>query len=404
MNKKGKLWLAISLVGLLVVMAISNISFAKIWGIPGDIYVSYQEVENANNEGQFGKFINIELKNNEVNTGDIGSETGEIVFKLFGLIPIKKVSVKIFPEEDVYVGGVPIGLSVNTEGAMVVSNTIIDTNSGEVLKNKQIEAGDIIQYFNNTEIKSVEDLTKFIHESKEENANITLLRNGKQHSFNVSLLKNENEEYKLGIWVRDNLAGIGTLTFVEKNTGKFGALGHSVTNGKDENVVPITEGEVFACNIVNIEKGEKNKPGELQCVFLERNRKGAIEKNTNVGIFGKLDNSEGLIDANKCAKLGGRLAVKPGEAKIISCVSGIREEYEIEIIKVNNQKSSSDKSFVFRVKDERLLALTGGIVQGMSGSPIMQNGKLIGAVTHVFIADSTKGYGVYSDWMLENIQ
>ena len=167
--------------------------------------------------------------------------------------------------------------------------------------------------------------------------------------------------------------------------------------------MPIIDGNTYSSNLVRIEKGKKNKPGELQCVFVERNKQGEVVSNTEVGVFGQLDNIADLVDTNKKVKLGGRLSVKPGGAKIISCVSGLREEYDIEIIKVNHQKTSGDKSFVFRVKDERLIDLTGGIVQGMSGAPIIQNDKIIGAVTHVFISDPTKGYGVYSDWMIDKM-
>ena len=132
-----------------------------------------------------------------------------------------------------------------------------------------------------------------------------------------------------------------------------------------------------------------------------KNSKGIIEKNTNSGVFGKITDKSSLVDINKSAEVGGRLSVRPGKATLVSSITGVSENYEIEIIKANYQPKSGDKSFVVRVVDERLLDLTGGIIQGMSGSPIMQNGKVIGAVTHVFVSDPTKGYGIYIDWMLE---
>ena len=218
-----------------------------------------------------------------------------------------------------------------------------------------------------------------------------------------SLLKNDENKYKLGVWVRDDFSGVGTLTFVRKDTFEFAALGHPVTNDKSENIIDISDGQLYNCSLVGINKGYKNDPGELKCVFVQKNQEGNIIKNTKFGIYGYLNNTKNLIDTNLTANLGGRLSVKPGKAKLISSVSGIREEYDIEIIKANYQSKSDDKSIIFRVKDKRLLELTGGIVQGMSGSPIMQNGKLIGAVTHVFLSDPTKGYAVYSDWMLEQM-
>ena len=221
----------------------------------------------------------------------------------------------------------------------------------------------------------------------------------------VSLIKDSNGKYKIGLWVKDNFSGVGTLTFVStKEDRQFGALGHPITNGQIENIIPISGGEVYSCSLVDIAKGEINNPGELRCVFVEKNRQGSFNKNTSVGIFGNLDNISELVDQNRTALLGGRLSVKPGKAKIVSKVSGILEEYDMEIIKTAYQSKSADKSLVFRVTDKRLLELTGGIVQGMSGSPIIQDGKIVGAVTHVFVSDPTKGFGVYSDWMLENIE
>ena len=173
--------------------------------------------------------------------------------------------------------------------------------------------------------------------------------------------------------------------------------------GNSSNIVPVKEGKIYLCNLIGINKGEKNNPGQLRCLFLQNSKnKGNIVSNSKFGINGTMSNLDGLVDENLTAKLGGRLSVTPGKATIVSDISGIKEEYEIEIIKANYQKKANDKSLVFRVKDKRLLDLTGGIVQGMSGSPIMQNGKIVGAVTHVFLSDPTKGYGVYCDWMLNN--
>ena len=208
-------------------------------------------------------------------------------------------------------------------------------------------------------------------------------------------------KYKLGLWVKDDVSGIGTLTYVNKETQKFGALGHAIT--ESENSIPVGEGNVYLCKLVGIDKGETNDPGQLRCMFSKNDKiKGELEKNTRFGVFGKLTDGENLIDENLLSKIGGRLSVSPGKATIVSSISGIREEYEIEIIKASYQSKADDKSIVFRVKDKRLIELTGGIVQGMSGSPILQNDKLVGAVTHVFTADPTKGYGIYSDWMVLN--
>ena len=167
------------------------------------------------------------------------------------------------------------------------------------------------------------------------------------------------------------------------------------------NTVPVTNGKIYKCELLGIEKGKRNKPGQLRCVFTENYASdGCVESNGKFGVKGVLEKDSALIDKNKTAKLAGRFSVKPGKAKIVSNVSGISEEYDIEIIKASYQKNANEKSLVFRVVDKRLIDLTGGIVQGMSGSPIMQDGKIVGVVTHVFTSDATKGYGVYVDWMV----
>jgi stage IV sporulation protein B len=320
---------------------------------------------------------------------------------LFGFIPIKKIKVKLLPEEEVFVGGNAIGLSVNVNGALVLSNSIL-TADGNLANSKYIKTGDIIQKINGVEVCSLDDVRGILENYIDDQAEIEVLRNGKKLVIQVPLLKNQNDEYRLGVFAKDNISGIGTLTFARKNND-FAALGHAVSTDENESIIPISNGEIYSCSQVGIVKGEKNKPGQLQCVFSQKSSKGEIHKNCKYGIYGKFDDLEGVVDGNLRLALGGRLSVRPGKAKIISNVSGISEEYDIEIIKANYQSKSDDKSIVFRVLDKRLLSLTGGIVQGMSGSPILQDGKIVGAVTHVFLSDPTKGYGIYSDWMIEQL-
>jgi len=402
---KNKRFVFVSLIVILFLLLLNNISIDKIFSLPNEFYVSYDEVENLNKNNDFGKLVDVSLNKDDVSTGQGKLENGEVVFKLFGFIPIKKVNVKILPEEEVFVGGCPIGLSVQADGAVVVSNSMVLTENSKVIKNQNFSAGDIITEINNEKIHSVDDIVEAVKHSKNEKLIVKYQRNNQEKEKDISLIKDNDGNYKLGLWVKDSFSGVGTLTFVkqaEENLS-FAALGHPITNGQNENVIPIIDGEIYSCSLVDIVKGEKNNPGELRCAFVQKNKQGSFSKNTNVGIFGKLDATENLIDKNRKACLGGRLSVKPGKAKIVSSVSGILEEYEIEIIKASYQTKSADKSIVFRVKDKRLLDLTGGIVQGMSGSPIIQDDKIIGAVTHVFVSDPTKGFGVYSDWMLEQL-
>lgn len=400
--KNKKLIVAVSIFVFLILAVASNIAFSQIYGLPEQFYTNYEEIEKVNKDGKFGNIVKLKLDKNDIETNKSENNEGFVVFKLFGLIPIKKIYVKILPEDEVYVGGNPIGLNVYTEGAIVVSDSIIDYKTAKINKNQVLKNGDIIKKINGEEIENLEDIENLLEDLKEDIVDITFIRNNKEYNSQIPLLKDNEGSYKLGVWVRDDISGIGTMTFVKKDN-TYGALGHAVTNGKSDNIIDIRDGELYNCKQIGIEKGQKNKPGELKCLFLTKDKKGDIKKNTKYGIFGRLDDNENIIDSNLKLNIGGRLSVKPGKAKIISCVSGIREEYEIEIIKANYQAKSDDKSIVFRVKDKRLLELTGGIVQGMSGSPIIQDDKIVGAVTHVFLSDPTKGYGVYSDWMLEQL-
>jgi len=396
-----KIVVIVYILSFLSLALISNVNFKEIFSLPEDFIASYSDIDNVNENSLLGGFVKLSLEKKTTDVGTTKEDEGTIIIKLFNLIPIKKVSVQILPEEEVYVGGVPIGLSINSSGAMVVSDTMVDTSEGEVktLKNAYFKSGDILKAINGRELTSADDIADIISDVNEDEVNIKYLRKNQEKEAKVKLLKNDEGKYKIGLWVRDDISGIGTLTYVDKNSHNYAALGHPVTDSSGSNIIPVADGKVFSCSLIGINKGERNAPGELRCLFMQSDKKGDIEKNTKFGIFGHLEDIEDVVDENLTAKLGGRLGVKTGSAKIVSSVSGIREEYDIEIIKASYQSQSSDKSIVFRVKDKRLLSLTGGIVQGMSGSPIVQNGKIIGAVTHVFLQDPTKGYGVYVDWM-----
>ena len=365
----------------------------EIMSLENGFLVELNDIESVNENKTFGDFFKAELKEKEKIVGGQKVKQGEVVFKLFGFIPIKKVDVVLASDDEYYVGGVPIGLSICSDGAIVVSeeNDIVTS----------LKEGDIITQINGQEIESLSQIEDILQESGEE-AEVKFLRKNKELKTLIKTTRDENSgKLKLGLWVKDDITGVGTLTFVNKKTKEYGALGHPIVEANSGNVVPVANGNIYECNLIGINKGKRNAPGELRCVFVSNSKsKGTIENNSKFGINGVLSDVKGLVDENVTAKLGGRLGVKMGKAYIASSISGIREEYEIEIIKANYQKSADDKSLVFRVKDKHLLEMTGGIVQGMSGSPIIQDGKIVGAVTHVFLNDPTKGYGVYVDWMV----
>ena len=348
-----------------------------------------QELESANKSHVFGRIVSAKLKDKTNKVDNQGEKKGEVVFKLFGIIPIKRLSATIVDDEEFYVGGVPIGIVINSDGAIVLSD-----------ENEVFKEGDIITKLNGEDFESLDEMSNQVQKSGDD-VEIEFIRRNKPLKTLIKTKQCENGK-KLGLWVKDDVSGIGTLTFVNKKTKKYGALGHPILENNSGNLIPVENGKIYKCNLIGINKGKRNEPGELRCVFSQaEDSKGDISSNSKAGLNGTLLSTSGLVDENKTAVLGGRLGVKMGKAKIVSAVSGIPEEYDIEIIKANYQKNASDKSLVFRVTDKRLLALTGGIVQGMSGSPIIQDGKIIGAVTHVFVSDPSKGYGIYVDWMLQ---
>ena len=216
--------------------------------------------------------------------------------------------------------------------------------------------------------------------------------------------KNQNGENKIGIWVRDNAQGIGTLTFVDEN-GKFGALGHGINDTDTSELMELGEGLLYKTNIIAIKKGTKGEPGELTGMisYSDKNVIGTISDNTEAGIFGTCDTGKiSLMDEAHMYPIGLKQEIRLGEAQIITTVDDTRETYDIEITEVRLDHDNVNRGIVIKITDPRLLSLTGGIVQGMSGSPIIQDGKLIGAVTHVLVQDSTKGYGIFIENMLEH--
>lgn len=401
--KKG-ICKSITIISLLFLLIIStNVSFEKIFSLPENFIVSYDEIKESNLSKKFGSLVSVGLEKKIQNTAKGEAEKDYIVFKLFGFIPVKKVAIELAPEEEVYLGGVPIGISITANGAIVVEENLVLTSVGEVStqKTEKFKKGDIIYQINGKEIKTLDDIEVVVNNADENNFEVDFLRQNKKMRAVIKGVYNNENKLKLGLLVKDDVTGIGTLTYVNTKTNKFGALGHAITD--QENIIKVFDGKIYDCNLLGIQKGERNNPGQLRCVFLQSSgSKGEIQKNNKYGVFGEIEDKSSIIDENLTAKIGGRLSVNPGKAKIVSSISGIREEYEIEIIKANYQSVADDKSIVFRVTDDRLLKLTGGIVQGMSGSPIIQNNKVVGAVTHVFISDPTKGYGVYSDWMVLN--
>ncbi|MBQ8451446.1 MAG: SpoIVB peptidase [Clostridia bacterium] len=299
----------------------------------------------------------------------------------------------------VYLGGFPLGFTISCSGALVVTSS--NESASEILP------GDILTKIENISVHSAEEILKLIN--KEEFAGKTieveLIRGSEVFKTKITPKFDETQKiYKLGLWIRDNAAGVGTVTFIREDNLRFGALGHPVCDIDSGTCLPVLSGNIYKCNIVGVKKGKGGDPGELKGLFLRSGQKlGSLDSNNNFGVYGNF-NKDAISKMNlKKVEVAKKDEVQSGKAKIVCAIEGNQpEEYDIEIVKAYFQTSKSNKSMFIRVTDKRLIEKTGGIVQGMSGSPIIQNNKLVGAVTHVFVSDSTKGYGIYADWMIDN--
>ncbi len=264
-----------------------------------------------------------------------------------------------------------------------------------------VKSGDYVKTVNDEIVENKEDLIAKINQCQGEPVILGVLREEEYIHLKVEPVETEENEYKLGIWVRDDLAGVGTLTFYNSQ-GYYGALGHPVSDMDTGLKVSLNEGILYEAEIAGITKGEKGDPGEISGVitYLDQYKLGTVEENSNVGIYGKLERTPQKDSGSRYFPITLKQNIEKGEATIISSVSGEQKEYTIRILELDY--NSENIGILFQVTDAELLNLTGGVIQGMSGSPIIQNGAVIGAVTHVFVQDSSKGYGIFIENMLEH--
>ncbi len=323
-------------------------------------------------------------------------------FRLMG-IPFKSATVDVVKPMVVIPGGQAVGIKLYINGLLVVG--LSDIESGEKTlspgKAAGIESGDLITEINNKRLESAADLSRIIQEGAGGEVEATIIRDGKPISKKITPVYYDGSgDYKIGVWVRDSAAGIGTITFINPDDNSFGALGHGISDVDTGDIINIKNGEITGCSISSIIRGEVGSPGELRGTF-DGNTIGDITVNRDDGIFGKIENA---ADESEAIPIALRTQVRTGEAHIYSSINGSEvEKYSIIIERTSHQSKRSAKGMVIRVTDERLLEKTGGIVQGMSGSPIIQDGRLAGVVTHVFVSDPTRGYGMFSEWMVESL-
>ncbi|WP_192894760.1 SpoIVB peptidase [Neobacillus notoginsengisoli] len=334
------------------------------------------------------------------------SGKSEVILDLAG-IPIKKVDVNVLKGFKVYPGGQSIGVKLNTVGVLVVGHHQVETAAGKKSPGELsgIKVGDIITQINGQKIEKMSDVAPFVQEAGKSGKPLKIQISREKGQFKASLLplkEKGTSSYKLGLYIRDSAAGIGTMTFYHPLSKKYGALGHVISDMDTKKPIVVEDGQIVRSTVTSIEKGSNGNPGEKLARFSDdREIIGNINRNSPFGIFGKLskDIENGILDTPMPIALSHQ--VKEGPAKILTVVDNDKVEmFNIEIVSTIPQKFPATKGMVIKVTDPKLLAKTGGIVQGMSGSPIIQSGKVIGAVTHVFVNDPTSGYGVHIEWML----
>lgn len=346
----------------------------------------------------------LSVKNHSGGFSMLSEETGEyqVPVKLFGVVPVKNVDVKVIRKMKVAPSGQPIGIYVETNGLLVLDTAEIEGRDGLTYAPGEnvLKAGDYILKWDETPVATIRDLNEEIQRTKDKKVSVLLRRNGEQVKVAVRPILATDRTYKIGTWVREDTQGIGTLTYVTEE-GKFGTLGHGITDVDTGTLLNLHGGELFQTKILDITRGTKGEPGELQGYInmVATNEIGQISINTDVGVFGKMESDRIEEYAGDFVSVGMKQDIKEGKAYIHANLEGKPRKYEIQIEEIN-LNSMDNKSMEIRVTDSRLLQLTGGIVQGMSGSPIIQDGKLVGAVTHVLVDDPSRGYGVFIETML----
>ena len=406
--KKYKIGLYIALI-LSVMTGIVTYEYFFYRQIPDTLYLEQGEVEKI----EFALPVTANLVASDeayIETWDTGKDTQSSYIwelKLFGILPLKDVTVQVVEEQQVYPIGIPIGIYVKTDGVLVADLGNMELADGtEICPCENVlQEGDYILAINGENVSKKKEVIEKVRESDGEPMIMRIRRNHQISDVKVIPLQNAEGEYQIGAWVRDSAQGIGTLTYIDENN-RFGALGHGVNDIDTSELMEIAYGKVYETQIISIQKGSSGKPGEISGIvrFMEEAKQGDIELNTPNGIYGVMEKAPEAAGLNEdlLYPVALKQEIEIGDAQILCTINGERSFYDAKITEIDYSQSKGNRGLVVEITDPALLAQTGGIVQGMSGSPILQNGKLIGAVTHVFVNDPTKGYGIFIENMLEH--
>lgn len=421
-SKKRKRLILFTIIGLISVVVLSPFLLSIIF-LPKEIHLIKGEEHifkfnipvEANVVTKDKLVLNINNKpvseNIHINLAEkfsvLSKESGiiDVELKLFGMIPLKTVKVDVISDIQVVPCGNTIGVRISTDGVMVLGTGYVNSEDGNIYEPGKgvVKSGDLILQANNKELMTKEQLIDQINQSDGKPVNLKIKRQDEIIQTSIHPMKStEDKLYKIGVWVRDSTQGIGTVTYYNPQSKNFGALGHGILDVDTNQLMSVRDGEITASEITSVKKGKKGSPGELIGNILGDTVLGNIKINTQFGIYGIMNEKLDKSIPKEAMTIGLQQEVHEGKAKIRTNVLGNElEEYDIYIQSVNKFSNDDSKGMIIKITDPKLLENTNGIVQGMSGSPIIQNNKLIGAVTHVFVQDPTKGYGIFIENMIK---
>ena len=372
--------------------------------VPDEIYVRAGETVSYD----FDVPVSVVLKQDSTEVFEYLTKDSPLTYcvncRLFGIFPVKDITVMLVEPETVYASGMPVGIYMETDGVLVLDTEKMTGMDGKEYIPAQgvVSSGDYITEVNHQKIEGKKQLMDLVEHLDGEKVLLTVRRENTILEKKLTPVQISKGNYRLGIWVRDNVQGLGTITFLTKNN-TFAALGHGIHDIDTSTLLTIKRGTLYRTSIQKVQKGSKGNPGTMEgiIVYNRFHRLGVIEKNTDAGIYGELNSDRSWIGEEVPIQVAEKEEIKTGEARIRCYIDGEVKEYSIRVTQIDKESDQVNKGMVIQVTDTELLEKTGGIIQGMSGSPIIQNGKLIGAVTHVFVQDSTKGYGIFIENMLK---
>jgi len=365
------------------------------------------DIVNVNGVAEHSFRVNL---NEPISLHSNRSGETQLQLKLFGKLPLKTVKVSVMPDLKVIPGGQTIGVKIKSAGIIVVGHHQVNAAENKKVspgEDAKIQVGDLITHIDGKYINDVTKVADIVKKAGEQNKPLALKirRNNEEIQTQITPVYDVvDKAYRVGLYIRDSAAGVGTLTFYAPDQGVYGALGHVITDMDTQTPITVGEGHIVHSNVTSIAKSQNGEPGEKRAIFFNESKiLGSIEKNTSFGIFGKMYSAPDHSLAKEAIPVAFAEEVKEGPAQIYTVISGQKvEKFDIEVVHVSKQDFPATKGMVIKITDPKLLEKTGGIVQGMSGSPIIQNGKMIGAVTHVFVNDPTSGYGCFIEWMLQD--